>query len=241
MGHCDSTLAGLCTYTGHTDSLDVVPEGHKCSTVSDVVAACLAALPGIDGAAVAVMTGPDARQTVHASDGVIAAVEDLQFLQGQGPCWDAFSTAAPVLVADLHQPLHWVRWPAYLPEVTALGVSAIFALPVGVPGNPLGVLDLYRTTAGPLQPGQVNVAGAYAAAAACALLNTAALTAEAGLGAAGHRDEVHQASGYVMVQLGVSCHEALLRLRAYAYGNARHLDDVCHDVVTRRLRFTAAA
>jgi hypothetical protein len=41
----------------------------------------------------------------------------------------------------------------------------------------------------------------------------------------------------VSVQLGVSVNEALIRLRAYAFGNSRQLDDVADDVIARRLRF----
>jgi hypothetical protein len=184
-----------------------------------------------------VMTGPHARQTVQASDGVIAAVEDLQFLQGQGPCWDAFATASPVLVDDLHQVQHRLRWPAYLPAVTALGVSAIFALPLAVTSVVLGVLDLYRTTPGPLPAEQLAAGRAYATAAAYALLNTEALTADPGLTAQGwHRDEIYQAVGFVTGQLSVKSDEALLLLRAHSYARNRDLDDVCHDVVAGRLR-----
>jgi hypothetical protein len=52
-----------------------------------------------------------------------------------------------------------------------------------------------------------------------------------------HRAVVHQATGMVSVQLGVSVEEALLRLRAHAYGSERPLGEVAEDVVARRLRF----
>ena len=52
---------------------------------------------------------------------------------------------------------------------------------------------------------------------------------------------VHQASGMVSAQLGVSVGEALVRLRAYAFGNDRPLTDVARDVVARKLRFDAAS
>ncbi|MEV6493542.1 GAF and ANTAR domain-containing protein [Actinoplanes sp. NPDC051633] len=237
MGHTDSSLSGVCTFTGQDGIYDAVADDHECSTVAEVVAACLAALADIDGAAVAMMTGPDARQTIYASDVVIAAMEDLQFLLGQGPCWEAFTTATPVLVADLQQHPYRLRWPAYLPEVSALGVAAIFAVPVGVATLPLGVLDLYRTTPGPLRREQALTACRYADAAAHALFATASLRGEMGSGD-GHRDEVHQAVGFVMAQTRSDTHEALLRLRAHAYATERSLDDVCHDVVTRRLRLT---
>jgi hypothetical protein len=50
---------------------------------------------------------------------------------------------------------------------------------------------------------------------------------------------VHQASGMVAAQLEVSVAQALIRLRAYAFGNDRPLTEVAKDVVARRLRFDA--
>jgi len=47
---------------------------------------------------------------------------------------------------------------------------------------------------------------------------------------------VHQASGMVAVQLGVSVGEALVRLRAYAFGNDRLLGGVAEAIVARTLR-----
>jgi hypothetical protein len=49
---------------------------------------------------------------------------------------------------------------------------------------------------------------------------------------------VHQASGMVAAQLGVSIGEALIRLRAYAFAHDRSLTAVADDVVARELRFT---
>jgi hypothetical protein len=45
----------------------------------------------------------------------------------------------------------------------------------------------------------------------------------------------------VAAQLDVSVGQALIRLRAYAFGNDRPLTDVTRDVVARRLRFDAAS
>jgi len=52
---------------------------------------------------------------------------------------------------------------------------------------------------------------------------------------------VHQAAGMVAAQLGVSVREALVRLRAYAFGNDRALADVGKEVVARELRFDAVS
>jgi AmiR/NasT family two-component response regulator len=52
------------------------------------------------------------------------------------------------------------------------------------------------------------------------------------------RAEIHQATGMVLAQLGISARDALARLRAYAFAEQRLLSDVARDVVSRRLRFT---
>jgi ANTAR domain len=51
-----------------------------------------------------------------------------------------------------------------------------------------------------------------------------------------HRAEIDQATGMVMVQLGVTAAEAFARLRAYSYARDRRLADVASDIVARRLR-----
>jgi hypothetical protein len=47
---------------------------------------------------------------------------------------------------------------------------------------------------------------------------------------------VHQASGMVAVQLGVTVGEALIRLRAYAFAHEMTLTELAAEVVSRRLR-----
>jgi ANTAR domain len=66
------------------------------------------------------------------------------------------------------------------------------------------------------------------------------LASELGAGADSHY-VVHQASGMVAAQLEVSVGQALVRLRAYAFGNDRPLTEVAKDVVSRKLRFDAAS
>lgn len=58
---------------------------------------------------------------------------------------------------------------------------------------------------------------------------------------ANFRFAVHQASGMVAVQLGVSVGEALARLRAYAFGNDLLLSDVAEAIVARKLRLGTEA
>ena len=52
---------------------------------------------------------------------------------------------------------------------------------------------------------------------------------------------VHQAAGMVAAQLDVGVGQALIRLRAHAFGHDRPLTEVAADVVARELRFDAAS
>ena len=52
-----------------------------------------------------------------------------------------------------------------------------------------------------------------------------------------HRMEVHQATGRISVQAGVSLADALVLLRAYAFSRDRPISDVASDVATGRVRF----
>lgn len=56
-------------------------------------------------------------------------------------------------------------------------------------------------------------------------------------GLATDHDEVYQAIGMIMVQLGVASEEALARLRAHAFSHDRTALEVARDVVSHRERF----
>jgi ABC-type transporter Mla MlaB component len=65
-------------------------------------------------------------------------------------------------------------------------------------------------------------------------------TRSGGEHAGGHHveDEVHQATGVVMTQLGLPATDALARLRAHSFAHHRPLLDIARDVIEGRLRFT---
>jgi hypothetical protein len=51
--------------------------------------------------------------------------------------------------------------------------------------------------------------------------------------------QVHQATGMVMAQVGVTIEQAYLLLRARAFADDRPLAELATDVVARRVRFSA--
>jgi GAF domain-containing protein len=200
-----------------------------------------AAATEMTGAGFLLMSGDVARGSLCSSDAVSALVEDLQFTLGEGPCMDAYNEDGPVLEPDLADP-ETPRWTAFTPRAVDAGVRAIFGFPVKIGVVKLGSLNLYRDQPGALSDDQHAdslVMADVAARAVIAMQSDASpgeLAANLETGA-NLRFAVHQASGMVSAQLGVSVGEALIRLRAYAFRENRLLDEVADDVVGRRLRF----
>jgi hypothetical protein len=185
------------------------------------------------GTGISVMTADGTRGAGAASDPVSERVEELQFTLGEGPCIDAFAARRPVLAADLADTASY-RWPIYAPAAHLEGIRAVFAFPLQIGAVRLGVLDVFRDRTGPLTGPELRSAFAFAEVTMEALLDLEE-NGDAVLDV-GHRAQLFQAQGMVMMQLGVSIGEALVRLRAYAFAENRRLEEVARDVVERRLR-----
>ncbi len=210
--------------------------------------ACVAGLD-VDGAAVSVLTMTTARRTLFASDATAMLLEELQFTLNEGICMQAAAGGRPVMVPDLREPVAAARWPAFgaaLAERASVG--ALFAVPLQYGVANLGVLDLYRRSPGALPSAQwqdVQVAVDAAAAMLLALhTDPDGHAAAAGEPEPGWPDvdlvgraEVHQATGMVLAQMGISAQDALARMRAHAFVTGRLLIDVADDIVARRLWF----
>jgi len=212
---------------------------------------CRACVEGldVDGAAISLLTATVSRETLWASDATAERLEELQFSLNEGACMQAAATGAPVSVPDMHHSTEVARWPIFAAAVAEqTNVRALFALPLQWGVTNLGVLDMYRNTAGGLS--QTHWRDALSAVDVAALMmlglridpNPADSDSDAAAGwldhSRGSRAEVHQATGMVLAQLSISATEALARLRAYAFVEQRLLVDVSRDVVNRALVFT---
>ncbi|WP_344417854.1 GAF domain-containing protein [Amycolatopsis minnesotensis] len=209
--------------------------------VGKVCRACARLLP-VGGAAVSVIARAGQREVVYASDAISAALAELQFSLGEGPCFEADETGGPILVpflAGSPRP----RWPVFAAQATEHEVAALFTFPVRIGAVRVATLDTYRTSPGQLSAGELAIALQVADVAALAL--SGLLTGErswldgAGWtlgGSAMRYREVHQATGMLVVQLDLPAAAALARMRAYAFSHGRPLLEVAADIVARRLR-----
>lgn len=207
--------------------------GRLCQVCAEVT--------GMSGAGIMLMSGDIARGSICTTDPVSALIEDLQYLLGEGPCVDAYQSDQPVASPDLARDPEG-RWVAFCGPAVEAGARAVFGFPLQIGAIRLGALNLYRDRPGPLTDDQHADALVLAEIAAQAVL---LLQAEAAPGelaeelerAADFRYVVHQASGMVAAQLGISVSQALVRLRAQAFAEGRPLQHLAQDIVERQVRY----
>ncbi|WP_405526175.1 GAF domain-containing protein [Streptomyces canus] len=225
---------------------DVIAEGVRGADPAEVPGKlCVAAVRLLPVADASVSLRSDGMPVqLSASSARAAHLSDLQATLGDGPCTSAAETRAAVLATDLTSGRDGDRWPVFAQQATAAGVRAVYAMPLGNDTVCVGTLDLYRDVPGGLTRRELRIAELVAS------VMTVALTAlargqESGpegddlwlSGLAKAHDEVYQAVGMIMVQLGVDSDEALARLRADAFAHSRTALEVAHDVVWHLKRF----
>jgi hypothetical protein len=206
-------------------------------TLRGVCELCVSEL-AVSGARVRVLGGVAANESgalVYATDPMGLRLEDLASTSGVGPCFDAFTHRLPLLVPDLA--LEQSRWPGFATEALETGVAAVFTFPLQVGGARLGVLELHREKAGALTPDQVADALLLSDEATETILDDLDGLRPMELPEmVDIQAKVHQATGFVAVDLGVSLNEALLRIRGHAFAHRQTLANVARQIIERRLR-----
>lgn len=204
---------------------------------------CAAASSLLDAAGVGLSVGAsddllDSGLQTFCATGSGTDGEALQFDLGEGPSYTAHRSGWPVQVPDLERD---DTWPAFAAGAAAAGLRAVFAFPLRSGSVGLGALTLYQHVAAELTSEQ------YADALVVARFALNLLTAlQAGRPPAeldqsltdnlSNAAEVHQASGIVSVQLGITVGAALALMRAHAFAEASGLSEVATEIVGHRLK-----
>jgi hypothetical protein len=204
--------------------------------------ACIV-LIGVSGAQLTLMNGTGRGESRYSTNEIGRQLENLRFTLGEGPCEDAVRFGAPVLVDELNSWENRQRWPLFVPAANDAGARAVFAFPLRSGAIRIGALVLHRTSPGPLSPDQVHDAHVVADIIMSLLLDELTrLHLDSDVppvdGVPLSRAEVHQATGMLSVQMGVSMDEALVRLRAHAFAHDQSVVEVSRDIVARRLRLS---
>lgn len=140
---------------------DAVTDASSPLAAADRLCAACVQLLEVDGASISFIAGDTMQGTFGSSGPLSRTLDELQFTYGQGPCMDAVAQRQPILAPDLNDSGEG-RWPALTEALLEHGIHAIFALPVAVANAPVGALDLYRRSSGPLDADAMT-AGVWAA------------------------------------------------------------------------------
>jgi hypothetical protein len=202
--------------------------------------ACVALL-GVSGAQLTLTRGTGRNAYSYATNQIGTLLENMRFVLGEGPCEHSLRSGLPVLVEDLDSWENHQRWPLFTLSAGATGTRAMFVFPLRSGAISLGALVLHRTSPGPLTSEQL--ADAYVVADVILSLVLDELTgvhveASPPAGMPLRHTEVHQATGMLSVQLGVSMNEALVRLCAHSFAQDMPVVEVARDIVTRHLRLS---
>ena len=185
--------------------------------VTDVLLAFtreLTELLGISGAGI-LLAGHDGR-LVHAtaSSDEIAALDQVQEEEQEGPCADAFRLRVAVTVVDLDIRAEWVRYRA---GTRRLGLRSVLALPLRLGSVCLGVLELYDDVPRTWSDEELGVAGVLGHTAAVLLihehLQDTWRRAEELQGALESRVVIEQAKGLLAAERQITIDEAFELLR----------------------------
>jgi hypothetical protein len=192
----------------------------------------------VSGASVSTLGEVLGSETISATDGRAARLDEVQFDLGEGPCWDAMRSAAPIAETALRSTGR-TRWPAFVAAVQDEAVSSMFAFPLVVGPLKLGAIDLYSVDPVSLDADDSQRASALAAIIGRHVLREALASSDRTEIDANPRSRrtIHQATGVVLAQLGMSPEDALLMIQGHAFAANRSMMDVATEIVEGRLAF----
>ncbi|MFJ4513236.1 GAF and ANTAR domain-containing protein [Streptomyces sp. NPDC088816] len=234
---------------GPLDVADVIAEGVRGVPAVEIprrLCAVAVELLPVTGASVS-LRGNGMPVRMGASDPAAARLAEIQATLGDGPSLYAARAGAPVLASDLTAGRDARRWPVFAQQAAEAGVRAVYSVPLGDDAVCVGTLDLYGDAPHELSGRELHTARLVAGVMTLALMSLpldaddedadAAMEASWLSVVAAEQDEVYQAIGMIMAQLGVGADEALALLRAHAFAQGRTALDAAHEVITHRMRF----
>jgi hypothetical protein len=200
-----------------------------------------AEITGLTGAGITLLSEGPNYTAYCASDAPAHRLLDIEVTLGEGPGVEACRANVALEHDDLREDTP-ERWVAYAPAALALGARAVFGFPVGIGAVRIGALILYRDAPGPLDDSQESDAYLMASVVGRAVLASRAgasrteLTTELAL-ALTYDFSVHQAAGMVAVQGKMSLGDAMVALRAHAFGTGTSMTEMAESVVRRETAF----
>ncbi len=186
--------------------------------IAEVAAFAADAIPGADGAGVALIDaskGHPTPQTASATAGFVQRIDAVQYDEmHEGPCITCMQSRRPTVSGSLGAD---GRWPHFGGRVARMGVHSALSLPLLVGEEVIGAINCYADEHDAFGQHAVRLGGQFAATAAVSIYNAGLLAgararAEKLEEALDHRALIDQAVGIIRSRSGVSAEVAFSRL-----------------------------
>lgn len=203
--------------------------------LATLLASFLTLLP-VEDAAASSLGRPFDLEVLGATSVRAAALTEAQIDLGEGPVWEAYRTGRTV-TTDMHGAVE-TRWPFFSSSPVAVGVGVITVLPLAFGPLRIGAVSLSGVAATHLDEQQMTVAANLVLLVGRTVVAQALERAQDGetrRDPVFSRREVHQATGMLISQLGVTPADALMTLRAHAFSHSMTVRDVAAEIVAKRL------
>jgi GAF domain-containing protein len=210
--------------------------------LAEVAAFAVRAIPGADGAGVTLLQVDRVDNMVEALAASAPFVAEIDHIQYQtlkeGRCITAASQRRTVRSGSLDEEK---MWPRFGPRVGRLGVHSALSLPLLLPGQVVGAINVYAHGKDVFDEHAAELGELFAKPAAVAVHNAQilaqAMTLTAQLQSAlSARPVIDQAIGLLRGRSGRSAEDAFAQLRAMSQSEHRKLADVAQQLVDEAVR-----
>ncbi|MCH9768407.1 MAG: GAF and ANTAR domain-containing protein [Actinomycetia bacterium] len=187
--------------------------------LGEVAAFATHAIPGVDGASVALLSPPHVEQKIRtcaATDEFVSRIDVIQYDDlHEGPCITCMQTGRAIVSGSLGSDS---RWPRFGGKVARMGVHSALSLPLVVGGEVLGAINAYARTRDAFGDHAVALGSQFSGPAAVSVHNAEVLAStrertEHLQRALTNRAVIDQAIGIIRSRTGASAEEGIERLR----------------------------
>ncbi len=200
------------------------------------------AIPGADGAGVTLLRvdRPDNRvEALAASHPFVSEIDEIQYATvNEGPCITAALERRTVRSGSLGGEK---MWPRFGPRVGRLGVHSALSLPLLLPGQTVGAINVYAHGKDVFDDHAQQLGELFAVPAAVAVHNAQILTQALKLTsqlqtALTARPIIDEAVGLIRGRTGATSEEALARLREMSQNEHTKMSEVAQRMVHEAVR-----
>jgi GAF domain-containing protein len=221
-----------------TDFARTLTGRYEVGDVLDELASVTVEVVGAFGAGVSLGDADGRLQFATASDEAVRQLEEVQQRVQQGPCWAAYRSGQPTLVADIET---IEQWPEYCEVCRRVEMRSVAGIPMMWNGQGFGALNIYREVPGEWTEEDTNAATVLADMATSYVAHASQLDQAVRLNeqlqaALESRVIIEQAKGLVAGERGVSLSEAFELLRRHARSHHASLRAVAAAVVEAGFR-----